>query len=205
MLDAHMNGEGRRGKGAVPNSMFVSGLTALVLNLLVWGGVSCLFVFGWEFAGAATNCGPRIGVPCPPGTGYAIAAPWVVGLALLALLIHAWQEGVRGPLPAAAAPFVLGAVLGARFLWSAVFVADTGQSRVVMAVIGLLSTLLLGVLYGRWLFRKGGVALLLWCVRLDRSGMVVASGPEQVRARNVLLALSLTGTVLGCCAGAALL
>lgn len=47
--------------------------------------------------------------------------------------------------------------------------------------------------------------LVVWCVRLDRSGMVVASGPEQVRARNVLLALSLPGTVLGCCAGAALL
>ncbi|MFC8538919.1 hypothetical protein ACFUJY_34055 [Streptomyces sp. NPDC057249] len=175
-----------------------------MLNLLVLDGIGSLLVFGWEFAGAATNCGPRIGVPCPAGTGYALAAPWVALFGGLALLSHAWREGVRGPLPAAVAPVVLGAVLGTRFLWSAVFVADTIQSRVVMAVIGLLSALLLGVLYGRWLFRAWGTDLLLWCVRLDRDGTVAASGPDQVRARNVLLALSLTGAALGCCAGAAL-
>jgi hypothetical protein len=102
-------------------------------------------------------------VPCPAGTGFALAAPWVAGAAMLALVLHAWRAGVRGPLPAAAAPFVLGSVPGARF-----------------------------------------AALLLRCVRLDHGGPVAASGPEQVRARNVLLALSLTGAVLGCCAGAAL-
>ncbi len=184
--------------------MLASGITVLCLNLLILGGVSSFFMFAWGFAGRAENCGPRIGVPCPSGTGYALAGPWVAVFGALALLAHLWREGVRGPMPAAVVPVVAGAVLGARFLWSAVFIADTSQSRVIMAVIGLLSTLLPGLLYGRWLFRRWGTALLLWCVRLDRGGTVAASGPSEERARNVLLALSLTGAALGCCAGAAL-
>ncbi|MFD0457062.1 hypothetical protein ACFQ2H_16145 [Streptomyces violaceoruber] len=65
-------------------------------------------------------------------------------------------------MPAAAVPFVLGAVLGARFLWSAVFFADDSESRIVMAVVGLLLGGLPGALYGRWLFGRWGAALLLW-------------------------------------------
>ncbi|MFJ8541013.1 hypothetical protein ACIRFH_03160 [Streptomyces sp. NPDC093586] len=188
----------------MPNNLLVSGVAALVLNLLIRGGAGSFFMFMWEFAGRASTCGPRTGVPCPEGTGYGLAGPWVALAAVLALLAHLWREGVRGPMPAAAAPFVPGTVLGARFLWSAAFVADTAQSRVTMAVIGLLSALLLGVVYGRRLIRRWGTALLLWGVRLDRGGPVPASGPVQASARNVLLALSLTGTVLGCTAGVAL-
>ncbi|MFD8538765.1 hypothetical protein [Streptomyces rubrogriseus] len=110
---------------------------------------------------------PPFGVPCQEGTGYGLAGPWVAALAVLALLVHLWREGVRGPMPAAAVPFVLGAVLGVRFLWSAVFFADDLRSRIVMAVSGVLL-------------------------------------PAQEGARNVLLALSLTGAVLGCVGGAAL-
>ncbi|AIJ13992.1 MULTISPECIES: hypothetical protein [Streptomyces] len=188
----------------VPNNLLVSGVAVLLLNLLIWGGAGSFAAFLWDFAGRASNCGPRIGVPCPEGTGYGLAGPWVAALAALALLAHLWREGVRGPMPAAAVPFVLGAVLGARFLWSAVFFADDSESRIVMAVVGVLLGGLPGALYGRWLFGRWGAALLLWGVRLDRGGPVPASGPAQEGARNILLALSLTGAVLGCAGGAAL-
>ncbi|MCV2460614.1 hypothetical protein OEB94_15140 [Streptomyces sp. ICN988] len=193
-----------RDKEPVPNSVLVSGIVVLVLNLLVWTGAGSFLMAMWELAGRPSNCGPRIGVACPSGTGYSVAGPAMMLFGVLALLAHLWREGVRGPMPAAVVPVFLGAVLAARFLWSAVSIADSTQSRVVMAVAGVLSALLPGVLYGRWLFRRWGTALLLWSVRIDRGGTVAASGPAEERARNVLLALSLTGAVLGCCAGMAL-
>ncbi|GHC24045.1 hypothetical protein GCM10010348_56960 [Streptomyces anthocyanicus] len=146
----------------MPNNLLVSGVAVLLLNLLIWGGAGSFAAFLWDFAGRASNCGPRIGVPCPEGTGYGLAGPWVAALAALALLAHLWREGVRGPMPAAAVPFVLGAVLGARFLWSAVFFADDSESRIVMAVVGVLLGGLPGALYGRWLFGRWGAALMLW-------------------------------------------
>ncbi|KPC88708.1 membrane protein [Streptomyces sp. NRRL WC-3753] len=193
-----------RDEEAVPNSVFVSGAIVLVLNFLIWGGAGGFGTFLWDFAGRASNCGPRVGVPCPEGTGYGLAGPWVALVAALALLAHLWREGVRGPMPAAVVPFVLGVVLGARFLWSAVFFADDSASRAVMAVVGVLLAALPGALYGRWLFGRWGAALLLRGVRLDRGGPVPASGPAQESARNALLVLSLTGAVLGCVGGVAL-
>ena len=142
-------------------------------------------------------------MPCPSGAGCGLAGPWVAGFAVLVLLAHLWRGGVRGPVPAAVVPFVPGVLIGARCLWAAVFVADTVQTRVVMTVIGLSAVGLPGVLYGRWLFRRWGTALPLWCVRLDRDGPVMPSGPAETGPRDVLLAMSLAGTVIGCCAGVA--
>ncbi|MEU0301674.1 hypothetical protein ABZ252_19750 [Streptomyces sp. NPDC006175] len=192
-----------RDEEPVPNSMVGTGITVFILNLLIWAGAGSFLAALWGLAGTASTCGPRIGVPCPSGTGYAVAGAFTAVFATLALLAHLWRDGVRGPMPAAVVPVVLGAVLAARFLWSALFVADATQSRVAMTVVGVLCALLPGVLYGRWLFRRWGTALLLWCVRIDRDG-TVAAVPSQERARNVLLALSLTSAVLGCCAGASL-
>ncbi|MET7810979.1 hypothetical protein ABZT26_08955 [Streptomyces sp. NPDC005395] len=173
-----------RDEETVVNNALASRMLVLIANLVIWAGVGSFLTAMWELAGRHSNCGPRIGVPCPSGTGYSVAGLFAAGAGVLVLLAHLWREGVRGPMPAAVVPVVMGAVLGARFLWSAVFIADTFQSRVVMAVVGLLSALLPGVLYGRWLFRRWGTALLLWSVRIDRGGTVAASGPAEERAQR---------------------
>ncbi|MGW0903159.1 hypothetical protein [Streptomyces sp. NPDC002853] len=130
---------------------------------------------------------------------------------MVLLLVFLWREGVRGPMPAAAIPGVIGIVLGLRFLWSAVLIADDAASRVVMSVAGLLLLGLLGVLYGRWLLRRWGAALLFRCIRIEWTAavhpsgrktavMVLPSGSAERRQCNALLIVDLSAAVVGCAA-----
>lgn len=190
--------------GGKPSALIGPGVLVVLLNVLVRAGASAFALFMREFAATGRNCGPRVGVPCPSGAGYGLAGRWAAGFAVLVLLAHLRRGGVRGPMPAAVVSLVPGVLIGVRRPWAAVFVADTAQTRVVMTVIGLPAVGLLGVLYGRWLFRRRGTALPLWCVRPDRDGPVMPSGSAETGPRDVLLAMSPAGTVIGCCAGAAL-
>ncbi|MFJ6849340.1 hypothetical protein ACIQM3_02205 [Streptomyces sp. NPDC091271] len=58
-------------------------------------------------------------MPCQSGAAAGLAGVRISVAAMIVLLVHFWRVGVRGPMPAAAVPGLLGAVLGVRFLWSA--------------------------------------------------------------------------------------
>ncbi|MFJ6854254.1 hypothetical protein ACIQM3_27675 [Streptomyces sp. NPDC091271] len=105
----------------------------------------------------------------------------------------------------------MGIVLGLRFLWSAVVIADDAASRVVMSVAGLLVGGLLGILYGSWLLRRWGTALLFRCIRIGWTdavppsgrktpAIVLPSGSTERRQRNALLVVDLSAAVAGCAA-----